>query len=477
MPLAIEHAAAQISSMSPREMRDRLQDKFRFLKSRHRGPFTRHATMQSTIDWSYDLLLDDEKKLLPLLSIFRGSWDLSLCREIAGAIGFTKWQTEDSLDGLVSKSLVSLDSVQEDARLFRLLEMIKAYAAERLGPEIETKCLARLCGYYYAFAATQNEATLNRWVGQDLPNIGRVVEWAVAAKDARCLELIHSIRNILRRGGHAKRGGEMLSILLRGEVTTDPALLARGWNALGMMLWNQDLFHESMEAFERSRSYYLNLFDEESIIGVENNLAIINAELGRSEEAIELFEKVLTGYRRLNNVALIAQVNGNLASLKYNMGDAPGAVSHFEEVGGAGMEDPSVRANFLKNYALALVEAGRPGEAEVQLSRAFAIWQDVPDLLALSGALIGIAHLRMNCSEDSKVARLIGASHMVEQRTGSQRSAGERRLLISVESYLRSHMEPAAMTRATKLGQAFTVQNALNLAKDLLPASKAGLLA
>src|SRR6266513_1334717 len=88
LPLAIELGAARMKALSPREIRDRLSDRFRLLT----GGRGRHQTLRSAIDWSYDLLSEQERGLFRRLSVFAGSFDLAA----AGAI----WPDGDPLDHL-----------------------------------------------------------------------------------------------------------------------------------------------------------------------------------------------------------------------------------------------------------------------------------------------------------------------------------------------------------------------------------------
>jgi non-specific serine/threonine protein kinase len=76
LPLAIELAAARTNMLSVNEIAARLDDRLRFLRSWRRMTDPRHQTLRTTIDWSYDLLGEDERSLLGRLSVFAGSFTL-----------------------------------------------------------------------------------------------------------------------------------------------------------------------------------------------------------------------------------------------------------------------------------------------------------------------------------------------------------------------------------------------------------------
>ena len=123
VPLAIELAAARMKALSPREIRDRLSDRFQLLTRGH----GRHQTLRSAINWSYDLLSEQERGLFRRLSVFAGSFDLAAIEAI--------WPESDPLDHieqLVDKSLVTVEQLDDDKLRYRLLETLRRYGAERL---------------------------------------------------------------------------------------------------------------------------------------------------------------------------------------------------------------------------------------------------------------------------------------------------------------------------------------------------------
>ena len=125
IPLAIELAAAQVAHLSPRQIVDRLDDRFGLLAGgRRRAP--RQQTLHATIGWSYDLLGDDERAVFRRLAVFPGSFTLGAAEAVCDTPrGF------DVLRALARKSLLVIEDDGMDRR-FRLLETVRAYADERL---------------------------------------------------------------------------------------------------------------------------------------------------------------------------------------------------------------------------------------------------------------------------------------------------------------------------------------------------------
>ena len=131
IPLAIELAAAQTKVMTPGEILTRLDKQFRLLTGGRSTSLERHQTLRAAIDWSYDLLGDEERALLDRLSVCVGGFDLDAAVAIAAGIGVDEFEAFELLASLVAKSLVEHNE-REGSTRYRLLEMIRQYAAEQL---------------------------------------------------------------------------------------------------------------------------------------------------------------------------------------------------------------------------------------------------------------------------------------------------------------------------------------------------------
>ncbi|MFD0329706.1 ATP-binding protein [Streptacidiphilus monticola] len=124
LPLAVELAAARLRILTPRQIADRLDDRFRLLTaSRSRGAQPRQQTLRAVVEWSWDLLDEDERRMLTRVAVFTGGWTLEAAEAVCGAGA----QTLDLIGALVDKSLV----VAGPGR-YRMLETIRAFAAEKL---------------------------------------------------------------------------------------------------------------------------------------------------------------------------------------------------------------------------------------------------------------------------------------------------------------------------------------------------------
>ncbi|MEU3543884.1 AfsR/SARP family transcriptional regulator [Streptomyces paromomycinus] len=156
LPLAIELAAARLRLLGPRQLADRLDDRFRLLTSGSRTVLPRQQTLRAVVDWSWDLLDDAERAVLRRLSVFSGGCDLVVAEEVCGD-GVEGADGADGADGrrgadgvagsrtrvaprdvavllgsLIDKSLVVAAQDGDGRMRYRLLETVSEYAGERL---------------------------------------------------------------------------------------------------------------------------------------------------------------------------------------------------------------------------------------------------------------------------------------------------------------------------------------------------------
>ncbi|MEU1181811.1 BTAD domain-containing putative transcriptional regulator [Streptomyces sp. NPDC005820] len=147
LPLAIELAAARLRLLTPRQIADRLDDRFRLLTSGSRTALPRQQTLRAVVDWSWDLLDEAERTLLRELSVFAGGWDLEAAEAVCTG------PVADLVGALVDKSLVLAaphtpdgdgDGREEggEGMRYRMLETIHEYAVERAAEEPHARVAA-----------------------------------------------------------------------------------------------------------------------------------------------------------------------------------------------------------------------------------------------------------------------------------------------------------------------------------------------
>ncbi|MCP2094457.1 MULTISPECIES: BTAD domain-containing putative transcriptional regulator [Actinosynnema] len=131
LPFALELAATRVRALGVREVAARLQDRFALLTVGSRGAPARHQTLRAAIDWSWELLAEQEQVVLRRLSAFNGGCSLQAAEEVCGGGPVRRDEVLDLVARLVDRSLVTTADV-DGARRYRLLESVSAYSSERL---------------------------------------------------------------------------------------------------------------------------------------------------------------------------------------------------------------------------------------------------------------------------------------------------------------------------------------------------------
>jgi predicted ATPase/DNA-binding CsgD family transcriptional regulator len=137
IPLAIELAAACARGLTIQEIAARLDNRFNLLTGGHRTTLMRRRTLRATIDWSHDLLSPAEQTLLRRLAVFAGGWTLEGAENVCGGEDPERSEILHLLMRLIDQSLVNVDADAGHTR-YRLLQTVRAYAAERLQAAGET---------------------------------------------------------------------------------------------------------------------------------------------------------------------------------------------------------------------------------------------------------------------------------------------------------------------------------------------------
>ncbi|WP_255955243.1 AfsR/SARP family transcriptional regulator [Streptomyces odontomachi] len=194
LPLAIELAAARLRLLTPRQIADRLDDRFRLLTSGSRTVLPRQQTLRAVVDWSWELLDETERIVLCEVSVFAGGWDLPSAEAVCtGAVA-------DIIGALVDKSLVVATPVEGPldgapgggGMRYRLLETIHEYATERAAerPALRTAAERRHTAYFHALVEQADpllrSAAQLAWIQcleAELDNIRAVLHRALAAGD------------------------------------------------------------------------------------------------------------------------------------------------------------------------------------------------------------------------------------------------------------------------------------------------------
>ncbi len=142
LPLAVELAAARAAALGPAAVAERLDDRFRLLRTASHASPTRQQTLAATLQWSHDLLEPDEQVLFRRLAVFAGGFELGAVESVCAGDPLEPLDIADLLARLVEKSLVATDEFSSRERRYRLLETVRLYAGEMLDASGERSAFA-----------------------------------------------------------------------------------------------------------------------------------------------------------------------------------------------------------------------------------------------------------------------------------------------------------------------------------------------
>jgi predicted ATPase len=225
IPLAIEFAAARVAHLSVQQIAERLQDRFRLLTGGRRR-IQRQQTMAATLDWSHDLLSDNERIAFRRFAVFAGSFALDAAEAICSGEDITQRAVVDLMSSLVAKSLVTTVADDRGQTRYRLLETVRIYASEKLAEAGEAQKLHTLhrdwyLGWLQAMPPERWNMTIAALVevAREFDGLRAAANWCLANDQPDLLARLAS--RLISFWGTGSLGQEgrswLLSALQRGE--------------------------------------------------------------------------------------------------------------------------------------------------------------------------------------------------------------------------------------------------------------------
>jgi tetratricopeptide (TPR) repeat protein len=288
--------------------------------------------LRATIDWSYELLSEEERILFLRLSVFTGGFTLDAVERVCSGEGVAQDAILDLLSHLVDKSLVLVAEQGGEAR-YRLLETIKQYAGERLeGSDEATAIKRRHSRFFLTLAETAEPEMLGptqvAWVKRletEHDNLRAALDWGAeeASETETGLRLASALALFWIIKSHFTEGLTRLRALLESpSASARSSVRARAYRALGGLHYRRA--DAAAGDFHRAREYYRRGLAAFREVGDEAQVAYTLTDLGRVETDLEdytsgrpLLEKSLGLQRRLGNEHGVALAIQNLGWLYF----------------------------------------------------------------------------------------------------------------------------------------------------------------
>ena len=428
IPLAIELAAARVSSLPPATMLQRLDRRLPLLTSGRRDAPERQRTLRSTIAWSYDLLDADERELFGRLGVFAGGCTLEAAEKVADA-GL------EQLHSLVSKSLLG----HEGGR-YSMLETIREYALERLDETGDGEHRRRRHAQHYLDVVTvENE----RWaggeeveslaaLGAEVANIQASLAWGLDEEGvdrARLgLRLASSMGRFWYMRAHVLDGRMWLERAIAADPgdDTEDRIVALRW--LGVLADEHGDLTVAMSALQESTDLTRQSGDRVQLARSLQSLGIVTRNAGDGERSRALLTESLAIRRELGDRSSLSAPLTNLALVSHDAGDIEGARSLLEESLALDRELGSTSgvAVNLVNLGSIAIELDDLERARALLQEALAAFVELGDPDGIAASLETITALCVREERNSEAVRLAGAALALREAHSTPLAARDR---------------------------------------------------
>ncbi len=335
--LAIELAASRVKMLKVEQIATRLDDAFRLLTGGSRTALPRQQTLRALIDWSYNLLSDEERTFLRRLSVFMGGWTLEAAEAIC-----SNADALDLLTHLVDKSLVSVDLEHGDEPRYYLLETVRQYAREKL---VESENMIQLrdvhLDYYLKLAERIASELYTRkmpywldYLETEYDNMRASLEWAQEREVEAGLRLCNALFRLWQnRGEYRKEGLEWVRKFLK--ASTSSRTPSRAWGLYhASILASVPNYHDSPENRKwREECLFLakELGEQVCFARILEQHGVHELFLENYSAASELLKQSLTEARQINDELTMGFASDALGRIASNLSDFDTARSLLEE--------------------------------------------------------------------------------------------------------------------------------------------------
>ena len=509
--LAIELAAPRLKALSVEQLEAKLSERFRILTGGSRTALPRQQTMRALVDWSYELLTDDEKRLFRRLAVFGGGWTLDAATAICSDDTIEDWTILDLLQSLVDKSMVVAELSGSEQR-YRLLESTRQYAHELLEKSGELEPMhTRHAGYFLDYVRQAYDrywtTPTKAWIALLQPendNLRGALDWALGEK--RDVELGAALAGFLYRywfltafeaEGRARiEGAIALSDEIKSKETLAALWLGRTYLSSLIIPWlelrpiakqalelNREVgnAHGTVMALGEVAESHLRLSEhDEAERHLTEALAIaektgdrrlvghVKGRLARNLHFRGETDKARLAYAEVANIARAVGddrmknvVIGNLAEIEFNEGNAARALDLAREIVG----QPGDRYITFNNMAAYLVHLDRLDEASAAAHEALRLTRSAQSEMHTAISILHLAAIAAGKGDPARGARLFGYSSNIFNAKAYTAEPTERQGFERVDLLLRRKLKDAERDALVKEGAAMSEDQAVEEAQ------------
>ncbi|HEY5984838.1 MAG TPA: BTAD domain-containing putative transcriptional regulator [Streptosporangiaceae bacterium] len=334
LPLAIELAAAQVRVLSVGQLAERLNDIFTVLVGGARTAPRRHQALRATLDWSHDLLDEDERVVFRRLAVFAGGFTLTAAEQVTAGPGIRPERILELLTRLVDKSLLRVDHMDSGAR-YQLLGTVREFALERLAEASEEEATRR--AHLRCFADLVEEVApridggredplgLERELDRldaETPNLRVALEFAAECGDANAaLRIAGPLGRFAYLRGHYHEIREWMDTAVAAGPDSPAALRAKALLGSGRLALLQCDYRPAVRRLEAALRLYRELGDPRGVASALQVLGSVAREQGRYARAMELHTESLSIAEATGDQWAVASAYGYLGFASWLQAD------------------------------------------------------------------------------------------------------------------------------------------------------------
>ncbi|WP_165956687.1 AfsR/SARP family transcriptional regulator [Kribbella antibiotica] len=422
MPLAIELAAARLRAMTPELIVDRLKDRFRLLTSGSRTALPRHQTLRAVVEWSWDLLDNDEQAVARRLSLFSGGATLEAAEQVCSDDNLPPEAVLGVLASLVDKSLVEAVSGERSVR-YRMLETVRAYGAEQLAAAGERDRVRQAHTTYF-----------RRLLRQAAPKLRTraQVEW-IARLKADHDNLTDALRSAIDSGS-ARNSVQMVAVLAEFWNVSGRPSEAVGWMRAALAVPGPSV------PVERAITLMMLSF---GTMSTEEDAVVMIPKALRLLAEVRLLSRQ---HQIVHDSAVGRFVNAMWAALRRD------TVTAFTELEAA-RDHPEPWTRHMASLLLAMFRdnEGEPVQMDADLGVALEGFRELGDRWGTSMALRGMASLQAARGEHQAALDSLEESMRLFAELGTTEGAGQLLGAAAVSKLELGDLEGARTTQQQAL--------------------------
>lgn len=473
IPLAIELAAARIKLLTPQALLERLSNRLDTLTGGAQDLPARQQTLRQTIEWSHNLLDEDEKTLFARLAVFRGGASLEAIQAICDSN--LLMNALDGLESLINKSLIQQREFPSGEPCFVMLETLHEFAWERLKGSSDANAILRKYAEYYVTLAERAAPELRlaqqtHWyhlLESEIKNIRAVLRWSLDEGDVSLgARLAGAMTLFWFSSGYHTEGLHWTEQLLS---RLDEIPIQYQAKVLLLICGGGLLVHD----VEKANHYFAQAIQISREIGDEMNLAWALVYMGygmlkEPAQALIITEEALTIHQKLHNKAGIALAQYYMGEIYLYSGEKEKAKRAYKASLAISQEIGETRRTCYLYFSLAALaqSEGDIEQATECMERAFGLAIQMANKLTIAECLSMIGGLMGQSGQPELGAHVMGSWEAAIEQIGASIQPSDVPIVEANIAYIRAGLDEAAFRKAWTQGRAMSLDQAVVEALD-----------